>query len=164
MSKTGSALDVFPAFWGPRVWIVGAHGGAGESTLAALDEGFAATNHRWPTIEDDDPSNLVLVVARTHAHGLACAARVLGQWASGDLPGLPLELLGLVLIEDAPGKLPRELADQVRISAGGAPRSWLVGFSPDIRVGLRPDPKVFSAVLAGINQAVTTASMKGQQR
>lgn len=105
-----------------RVWWVGAHGGAGESTLEQLLEGSRATDHAWPCGEFGTgltPS--VLLVARTNAHGLRAAQRCAMEWASGSVP---VALHGLVLVADAPGKLPKPLKDFIHVVSGAVPRVW----------------------------------------
>jgi hypothetical protein len=127
------------------LFVVGAHGGAGETTVASWTGGRAA-GHRWPVSAtwstpgnhprpDGGTVDLVLV-ARTHARGLAAARQVLTQWAAGRLPANQLH--GLVLIPDAPGRLPTQLAEQARLIAGGAPRAWLLPWLDELR--LCPDP------------------------
>ena len=95
------------------VWWVGAHGGAGESTLEELFLGSRAADHRWPLTGENLPAARVVLVARTHAHGLSAAQSAIREWAAGEARVL---LLGLVLIADAPGRLPhalRRLADLI---------------------------------------------------
>jgi hypothetical protein len=72
-----------------RSWVA-AHGGAGTTTLAAVYGGHDC-GRDWPG-PDDPPS--VLLVARTHAAGL--------------------DAVGRALVADAPGRLPRQLAQRVR--------------------------------------------------
>ncbi|MFE0512627.1 hypothetical protein [Streptomyces sp. NPDC058964] len=104
--------------WGPPVqapfplrhfsW-VGTHGGAGASTLAAV-YGGRDCGRDWPG-PDAPPS--VLLVARTHATGLASAAHAVDTFRRGATPpGLDLD--AVVLVADAPGRLPRELDRQVK--------------------------------------------------
>lgn len=119
------------------LWVVGAHGGAGESTLADLDPQWAAAGHAWPVDDRTELPPAVVLVARTHAAGLTAAQHALAQWASGGA-GSEIALLGLILVNDAPGRLPkplRHLADHV---AGGAPRVWHLGWIEEWRLGLPP--------------------------
>ncbi|MGO9955974.1 MAG: DUF6668 family protein [Solirubrobacteraceae bacterium] len=102
------------------IWICGAHGGSGESTLERLVEGSRAAGHAWPTLPGV-PALRVLLVARTHHSGLRAAQNAVRDWASG---AVPVELVGLVLIADAPGRLPKPLRDLADVLAGGAPRVW----------------------------------------
>lgn len=98
------------------VWI-GAHGGAGVSTLQRAAGVGTDLGQQWPPVQA--PGNRVLLVARTHAAGLAAVRRVLGTRG-------PDLLHGVVLVADAPGRLPRELRQQIRVLSGAAPRLWQV--------------------------------------
>ncbi|CED91403.1 DUF6668 family protein [Actinomyces succiniciruminis] len=101
------------------LWVVGAHGGAGTSTLAdLLGAGDAGTS--WPTSVSGTVR--VLVVARTHASGIERAREVGIQWAAGGLAGV--ELVGVVWVADAPGRLPRPLREPLELASGAFP----VGF------------------------------------
>jgi hypothetical protein len=107
---------------GPAMlWITGVHGGAGESTIADLLDGARATGHCWPVLQDGGKPR-VLLVCRTDMHGLTAARSALTQWASGAAP--EVDLLGLAVLADAPGKIPKALRDFSVIVGGGAPRLW----------------------------------------
>ena len=110
----------------PAVWVMGAHGGAGESTVAALLKGAVATDHAWPVREehggqDDQAEDVVLLVCRSNSAGLRAAQLAAIEYGSGSLPGA---LVGLVVMADAPGRLPKPLADQLRLVAGAVPHLW----------------------------------------
>jgi hypothetical protein len=125
-----------------RTHVVGAHGGSGESTVAAW-MGAVATGHRWPSRPDDLPADWptdddrrpldvpVVITARTSASGLASAQGALREWASGSLD---VELLGLVLIADAPGRLPRQLHDYAAVVGGAAPAVVHIGWIKELRL------------------------------
>lgn len=109
----------------PFLCVMGAHGGAGASTIAqllghdALDVGTA-----WPLAtgwERPLPELPVLVLARTHHRGLAEATRFVRLWAGGELPGA--RLVGLVLIDDGP-KLTSQQRAAVSRLARMTPRGW----------------------------------------
>ncbi|MFH9587954.1 DUF6668 family protein [Streptomyces luteogriseus] len=88
---------------------VGTHGGAGVTTLAAV-YGGRDCGRSWPG-PGDPPS--VLLVARTHAAGLDTVAGAVEIFRRGGAPqGLDLD--AVVLVADAPGRLPRPLAQRVR--------------------------------------------------
>lgn len=112
---------VYPLVWAP-LWVVGAHGGAGETSLASLLPGAIPTHHGWPQVNGQVLP--VVVVARSNAAGLNAAQRAAQQWAAGLVPGV--DLLGLVVMQDAPGRLPKALRDRQQVIAGGFPRSWSV--------------------------------------
>lgn len=118
-----------------KLWIVGAHGGAGITTLLALSEPgeWSTTDQSWPY----DPTGGVLptvLVARTSASGLLAAQAALTQWAGGGVHPA-VRLVGLVLIADAPGHLPKPLRDLAKVVGGGAPRTWSLPWSEPVRLG-----------------------------
>lgn len=107
----------------PAVWWLGAHGGSGESTLAALAPRWsAAAGHAWPRSSTGEPTP-VIVVARSNAAGLRAAQNALRQWGAGLTP---CNVLGLVVMADAPGRMPRALRDLLTVVGGGGPRTWTV--------------------------------------
>lgn len=116
-----------------RLWWMGAHGGAGETTLEQLLEGSRAAGHAWPINEHNDalPPRVVLV-ARTNARGLRAAQLAATEWASGDVP---VHLEGLVLVADAPGRLPKALKQFARLVSGGVPHVWELPWVEEWRVG-----------------------------
>lgn len=118
------------------LWWVGAHGGSGESTLAALAPGWPAAGHAWPRVPGAPSRARVVLAGRTHARGLRAVQKAATQWAAGLVPGV--DLVGLVLVADAPGRLPRELRDLAHVVAGGVPRVWRVPWIEAWR--LHPDP------------------------
>jgi hypothetical protein len=88
---------------------VGTHGGAGVSTLAAVYGGHDS-GRSWPGA---GAPRSVLLVARTHAAGLDTLAGAVEVFRRGQAPpGLDLD--AVVLVADAPGRLPRPLAQRVR--------------------------------------------------
>lgn len=117
------------------LWWVGAHGGSGESTLSALVAEWPAAEHAWPEPPGDAPTRVVLV-ARTHMRGLRAAQAAATQWAAGLVPHV--EVLGLVLVADAPGRLPRPLRDMAQLVRGGVPHTWTVPWSDSWRLGEPP--------------------------
>jgi hypothetical protein len=119
------------------VWWLGAHGGAGESTLEELFSGSRAADHSWPLTGANVAPARVVLVARTHAHGLRAAQSAIREWAAGDAHVL---LLGLVLIADAPGRLPHGLRQLADLIAGGVPAVWSIPWIEAWRVGEPPAP------------------------
>jgi len=115
------------------LWVVGAHGGAGESSIAQLVDGWAAAGHAWPELPGGAAASCVLV-ARTNVRGLLAARSALTQWA-GSGAGTSARLVGLILVADAPGKLPPVLRDLAKVVSGGAPRVWEVPWLDRWRLG-----------------------------
>lgn len=115
------------------VWVTGVHGGAGESRVASIVEGARATEHAWPVLEQDPGKPAVLLVCRSDMRGLKAAQSALIQWASGAAP--TVDLLGLAVLADAPGKLPTALREFAVLVGGGAPRLWMLPWVEPWRLG-----------------------------
>lgn len=91
---------------------VKAHGGSGATSLAeAL--GGVDMGARWPEPARGEPYRVVLV-GRTSASGLRSVSQALGAFEDGDTPQ-GLELLAVVLVADAPGRLPLSLLRRIRV-------------------------------------------------
>ncbi|WP_344162068.1 DUF6668 family protein [Nocardiopsis rhodophaea] len=137
------------------MWWLGVHGGAGETTLARLTSWTAAADHAWPELVTTESLHRVRVVlvARTHASGLRSAQLAATEWASGAVQNV--DLLGLVLVADAPGRLPRPLKDMAKIVTGGVPRTWRVPWIEAWRLGEEPNldssPRAVRAMVSDLN-------------
>lgn len=105
------------------LWWLGVHGGAGESSLADLVPEWRAADHGWPRQPGLTPARVVLT-ARSNMCGLRAAQSAATQWAAGLVPHV--EVLGLVIVADAPGRLPRPLREFAQLVSGGLPRVWNV--------------------------------------
>lgn len=142
--------------WPATLWWVGAHGGAGESTLAQLFEGSRPSGHAWPISEGGTPASVV-VVARTSHAGLRAAQLALTEWASRTVP---VNLLGLVTVADAPGRLPKSLRDFSQIVSGGAPHAWHIPWNESWRLGqavtLADAPSTVRSTIDGVRGILTT--------
>jgi hypothetical protein len=106
----------------PLWWWVGAHGGAGVSALTSIVTPSGDARRRWPC-GDPSQSTAVVIVARTHHRGLSAAQDLLAQHAAGGVPEA-VDLLGLVTVADAPGKLPQDLRRYRDLVATVAPAAW----------------------------------------
>ncbi|WP_146099566.1 DUF6668 family protein [Kineococcus xinjiangensis] len=152
-----------PVAWGPALWVVGAHGGSAESTLAGLLPGAAAAGHAWPQ-PPGGPDVPVLLVARSDARGLRAAQHAATEWAAGVVAGV--ELLGLAVVADAPGKPPRPLRQFAALVAGGVPRLWHLPWVDAWRIGEQPvlaaAPGEFRRLAADLRSLVPpTAAARG---
>ncbi|WP_460811274.1 DUF6668 family protein [Microlunatus endophyticus] len=99
--------------------------------MAGLDDSWAAAGHGWPNRPSPDRLPTVhqtvhqtVIVARSHVAGLRAAQTAARQWASGRVPSI--HLLGLIIVADAPGRLPRPLRELQQLVSGGVPRTWTV--------------------------------------
>ena len=100
------------------VWLVGAHGGAGVSTIAGLINRVGDAGAALPIAGDGEQARVVLV-ARESWTGLSAARDALTEWVGGRVP---VRLEGLLLVAAQPGGAPkqlRELAELVRSQANG---------------------------------------------
>lgn len=117
--------------YAPGIFLVGAHGGAGTSTLASLT-GLQDAGHNWPV--SGPVPNDVIVVARTNMTGLSAAHDAALALASGDITGV--NFLGLVLMADAPGRLPKALSEKARLVSGAYRMTWTFPWIEKWRTGL----------------------------
>lgn len=101
------------------LFVVGASGGCGETTLAALLPRTVGTGHRWPTTPPGWPPARAVLLGRTTPPGLEAVQAALAQYARGDAGHV--QLLAVVLSADAPGRRPHPLQRLTDRVAGGAP-------------------------------------------
>ncbi|MDX2698443.1 hypothetical protein PV416_19835 [Streptomyces ipomoeae] len=114
-----------------RLAWVAAHGGAGTSTLAAVFGGIDA-GRNWPRPDQGEP-NSILLAARTHAAGLQAVSWTLDLFRRDDQPP-GLKLAAVVLVADAPGRLPRQLLQRIKV-IGSAIEVHRVPWVPAWRTG-----------------------------
>lgn len=106
---------------GPAVWFVGAHGGAGVSTLTHYLPFAGDSRRAWPSGQYREiESPYAVLVARETIEGLRAAHEAI--IAHGDT-GMQCELLGLITVaaSDRPAKPVRQYLDVVRASV---PAHW----------------------------------------
>lgn len=151
------ALPLHPQTGTATVWVVGAHGGAGETTVASLAPGWAGTGGSWPVLAPEVAAPACLLCARTSAAGLLAAQAALRQWAAD---GTGVDLLGLVLLADAPGRLPAPLRDLSRLVAGGAPRVWSIPWVDAWRLGEPAVPRQAARLITAVTVLTSTTSSK----
>ena len=118
--------DDFSSF-PPAFWFVGAHGGAGCTTMAALIAPGGDAGQQWP-IFDEHP--LCVVVARATVLGLERAHQVLLQ---GLREVENVTILGVVVVNDTPGKMPAEIKHKLEVLAPLA-QIWHINYLSAIRV------------------------------
>lgn len=135
----------------PALWWLGVHGGAGESTLARLAPGSRPAGHAWP-IGTGVP---VVLVARSNRTGFACLSAAAREWASSHVAAT---LLGAVVVADAPGRLPRSLAEQLEFAEGAVPALWCLPWCERWRLelpSLETAPRAVRNLLEDLNQHLT---------
>ncbi|WP_157762695.1 hypothetical protein [Nocardia yamanashiensis] len=118
----------------PLVWLVGTHGGAGVSYLATSISFAGDAGQRWPGMIGlgrglDSP--LVVLVARSHMHGLAALHRALLSHMQGATPA-GAHLLGALTVADIDRPLSktaatrRETVESLAHDLGAV--SWRLGW------------------------------------
>lgn len=118
------------------VALLGAHGGAGVSCLlrAGLEQaGAVDAGGLWPAVGS------VLLVTRTSTHGLERARDLARQHAAG-AAGPATRLLGLVLVADAPGRLPARVGELADLVCGAFAHTWQVPWLAEWRLAAAAEP------------------------
>lgn len=112
----------------PIAWAVAAHGGAGATTLASVLAPVADSQGQWPAY---DQHPFCVVVCRSTWTGLDAAHSAILQGQSGDTGGCII--LGVVIIDDSPGKTPKLLLQRERVLED-LTTVWKVPYVRDFRV------------------------------
>lgn len=90
------------------------HGGAGVTTInRALPGGYAFGT--GPADHDEWPGLPVVAVCRSHSAGLLAAQKFAQHVHNND----GWQVLGLVVVADVPGRLPRQLEELLQLVSGG---------------------------------------------
>ncbi|MGW3283883.1 hypothetical protein ACWDR3_04450 [Streptomyces sp. NPDC001002] len=137
---------------GDEIGWVQAHGGAGATSLVEV-LGGVDVGARWPEPAKGEPHRIVLV-GRTSARGLRAVSWALGALDEGKAPR-GLDLLAVVLVADAPGRLPLALLRRIRVLRSVA-QVHRVPWIPAWRTGGHPK--------APPRQLVRLAGLVGSER
>lgn len=146
-------LPVYAQSVASPLWWLGTHGGAGETTLASLHPGWSAAGHGWPEVEGEASLNVVLT-ARSNTRGLRAAQTAATQWASGLVAHV--NVLGLVILADSPGRTPKPLRELAHLVAGGVPRTWHIGWVESWRTDPTPGDSAAPADVRRLLDDLTT--------
>lgn len=112
----------------PAFWLVGAHGGAGTTTLSHIWKPAGDAGKAFPS--RDDFTGCV-IVCRTTLAGLEAAHNAVLQ-IRGEHAG-NCHLVGCLSIADAPGKLPKAIAQKLRVLEE-ITTVWKLPFINELRV------------------------------
>lgn len=129
-------------------WAVGTHGGAGTTRfVSAMEAGGYDLSQHWPVVPPGAQRKPLLLVARTDLHGLRSAQDAIREWWHGLTPP-DFDFAGLVLMSDAPGRLPNLVRNLARSLAGTVPHIWHIPWIPEWRIGGQPSrlPRQLSAI------------------
>lgn len=109
--------------------LVGAHGGSGARSVAAVLPGAQYAGRDWP----DGQHRAVLVCRSTH-RGLAATQALAREYRDGLAPA-GIGLLGVIVVADCPGKMPGPLRRMARVMSGAVPILGEVPWIPAWRLG-----------------------------
>jgi hypothetical protein len=127
-------------------------GGVGRSTLEQVlsEAGLLVAGPAFATVQADR-----LVMCRSSASSLEAARLWAMHWAETALVQQG-DLLGLVVVADAPGALPKVLRDLVRLTSGAFPKVWRLPWVEAWRRGDPPSlasaPRAVSALVADLRK------------
>lgn len=128
-----------PHQWSPLVWLVGAHGGAGVSTLAHSIAPCGDAGQQWP-VHDQFP--WCVIVARSTRSGVEAAHDAALQAQVGKAGHC--RVLGVILVDDAPGKTPKSVEQKITVVKKVVPMIWRVPYFPQWREVLNDELPVWS--------------------
>ncbi|MBF6212156.1 hypothetical protein IU487_14050 [Nocardia puris] len=113
----------------PAVAIVGAHGGAGTSTLARWWAPAADCEQSWPG--SPQTTQRVVVAARLCLPGLIACADRLREWHAGAAPE-GVQVVGVVLSAARPGRVPAPVRRYRAVVEDLAERVWEIGWHDEL--------------------------------
>jgi hypothetical protein len=117
---------------GTGVWLLGTHGGSGVRCLATVLAGTRSAGKLWPApASDREP---VVLVCRGNQRGLSSAQEYARIYRDREL-GEHLDLLGVIVSADAPGRVPPPLRRLERLLSGAVPILGRVPWEPTWRLG-----------------------------
>jgi hypothetical protein len=139
---------------GAWYWL-GAHGGSGVTTLAAAAGGGVDASTLRSRPQCAGPL-AVVVVARTSAHGLVRAQEIAARAAEEGMSvlGVAATVMGLALVADAPGRLPKPLAELRHLVSGAYPNVWDVPWVEAWRQGDPPSARNTPKEVGAMAEAV----------
>jgi hypothetical protein len=111
----------------PAVWLLGAHGGAGVSTLEKMWAPAGDSRRGWPAA---DSAPFVVIVARMQVDGLNAAHQLALQHRAQKVGACGL--LGLVTVAAAPGKPAVSVVRRREIVAAAAGANWHIDWTPEL--------------------------------
>ncbi len=111
----------------PAVWLLGAHGGAGVSTLEKMWAPAGDSRRGWPAA---DATPFVVIVSRMQVSGLDAAHQLALQHRAQKVGAC--SLLGLVTVAAAPGKPAVSVVRRREIVAAAAGTSWHIDWMPEL--------------------------------
>ena len=123
---------VAPASGATRVWLLGTHGGSGVRCLAAVLPGTGCAGKAWPAPQTGREP--VVLVCRGNHRGLRSAQEYARAYRDSGLAE-QLQLVGVIVSADAPGRTPPALRRLERLLSGAVPILGHAPWEPTWRIG-----------------------------
>ncbi len=136
------------------VWLLGVHGGSGARCLAAVLSGTRNAGKQWPT--PTGGREQIALVCRSSQRGLSAAQDHARQFRDGELRQR-LDLLGVIVSADGPGRVPPPLRRLEKLLSGATPILGEIPWQPAWRLGPAQPPTEAPAWLSKLQQALAAA-------
>lgn len=129
------------------MWLVGAHGGAGTTTLAAAGVGLDVSGRHWPQVKGVELG--VLFVCRASTSGLIAASHAGTALQRGQVPP-GMHVAGLIIVAAQPGRWPKIVRERAELVGGWFPKVWRVPWVPEV-IAMSPQEvrgsKIYSSAI-----------------
>ena len=136
------------------VWLLGAHGGSGARCLAAVLGGTRHAGKQWPT--PTGGREQIALVCRSSQRGLSAAQDHARHFRDGELRQR-LDLLGVIVSADGPGRVPPPLRRLEKLLSGAVPILGEIPWQPAWRLGPAQPLAEAPAWLSKLQQALAAA-------
>ena len=151
-----TAADLPPASGRPGVWLLGVHGGSGARCLSAVLPATRYAGRIWPT-STSSPREPVVLVCRGNHRGLTAVQDYARAYRDQRLAER-LQLLGVIVSADAPGRTPTPLRRLERLLSGAVPILGHAPWEPTWRLGPPVATDEPPSWLAKLTQSLSAAA------
>ncbi len=136
------------------VWLLGAHGGSGARCLAAVLSGTRNAGKQWPA--PTEGREQIALVCRSSQRGLSAAQDHARHFRDGELLQR-LDLLGVIVSADGPGRVPPPLRRLEKLLSGAVPILGEIPWQPAWRLGPAQPLAEAPAWLSKLQQSLAAA-------
>jgi hypothetical protein len=141
--------------------LVGAHGGAGTTTLAAAGIGHDAGGQHWPRVNGARIG--VLIVCRASSAGLVAASHIGTAVQRRQVPP-GMHVLGLIIVAAQPGRWPRIVRERAALVGGWFPQAWRVPWVPEVIAMTTQEVRHSKAYQSAIPAELFTINDRGRTK
>jgi hypothetical protein len=140
---------------GQGLWLLGTHGGSGARCLSAVLPGTRYAGRGWPVAVGG--RERVVLVCRTSQRGLVSAQDHAREFRDDGALRDRLDLLGVIVSADAPGRIPPALRRLERLLSGAVPILGEIPWQPAWRLAAPVRLEEPPTWLAKVQQAIAEA-------